>query len=207
MSAEQKLEEAKFYLHKLLELQSFPQDIDVQKALKYYLSAFLSASASVRDYLLEDFNVKFCLNISLTEKLQRHKFEKEARRSGNQAALQFVQWWRKQDDALRSDPIGRLLINKRHIDIHRVQAKPDLAKITAKETLDVSESAELKVFKDGKLVETRKSAEQPAPTPKETETTFDWFFSEYPNEPIITVCEKFLDKLTKFVSEAEQKFP
>lgn len=207
MSAKQKLEEAEFYLHKLHELQSLPQDADAQKALKHYLSAFLSASVSVPDYLLEDFNIKFCLNIPLSERRFRDKFEREARRTGNQTALGFIQWWRKQNGTLRRDPVGRVLIGKRHIEIHRVQVKPDLVKITVKETLPITESVELKLFnKEGKLVETRKGAEQPAPRPKETETTFDWFFSEYPDEPVIIVCEKFLGKLTSLVSEAEQNF-
>lgn len=208
MSAKGKLEEAKFFLEKLHGLQSLPQDLDTQRKSYCYLSAFLSAAVSVTDYLLEDYNAKFSLNIALTEKLYPETFEKAAKKTGNQAALQFFRWWRKEKKALENDPIGKLLIGKRHIDIHRVQTKPDLAKIEIRNTIHPSGSLEIKRFsREGKLVETRKTPEQPPAKPKAGETTFDWFFTEYPDEPVITVCDKFLDKLTSLVSEAEQNFP
>jgi hypothetical protein len=207
MSAKQKLEEAKFFLEKLHGLQSLPQDFDKQTESKYYLAAFLSAAASVPDYLLEDYNAKFSLNISLSDKLYPDTFERAAKRTDNQPALLFLQWWKKEKKALEKDPIGELLIGKRHIDTHRVQIKPDLAKFVVSDSIHISGSLEAKLFRDGKLVETRKSAEQLAPSREETETTFNWFFSEYPDEPVLTVCEKFLDRVTSFVAEAERRFP
>lgn len=207
MSAKGKLEEAKFFFEKLRGLQSVPQDLDTQWESYYYLSAFLSAAVSVIDYLLEDYSGRFSLNIPLTEKLYPDTSENEAKRTGNQAALQFLQWWRMGKNTLGNDPIGKLLIGKRHIDIHRVQTKPDLARIEIKHTLPMSGSLGIKVFHEGKLVETRKTPEQHPPRPKATEATFDWFFTEYPDEPVITVCAKFLDKLTNLASEAEHNFP
>lgn len=206
MSAKQKLEEAEFFLDKLHGLQSLPQDLDKQTESKYYLAAFLSAAVSVLDYLLEDYNAKFSLNIPLTEKLYAETFQKAARKANNQPALSFIQWWKKEKKLLENGPIGRLLVGKRHINIHRVQTKPDLAKIVVRESIHISESVEAKLFRDGKLVETRKSAEQPSPSRKETEVAFNWFFSEYPDEPVLTVCEKFLLGLTSLVLEAERRF-
>jgi len=207
MSAKGKLEEAKFFLEKLHSLQSLPQDLDTQKESRYYLSVFQSAAVSVTDYLLEDYNAKFSLNIPLTEKLYPKTFGKTAKETGNQAALQFLQWWEKEKKALENDPIGKLLIGKRHIDIHRVQTKPDLAKIRANDYGHASEIAIVCKFQEGKEVEVSRSPEQPSPKPKAGETTFDWFFGEYSDEPVLTVCDKFLDKLTNLVLEAEHKFP
>lgn len=207
MSAKAKLEEAKFFLEKLHGLQSLPQDLDIQRESHCYLSAFLPTAVSVIDYLLEDYNTNFSLNILPTKKLYPKTFERAAKETGNQAALQFFQWWRKEKKALENDPIGKLLIGKRHVDVHRMQTKPDLAKIGVKDYIHVSGSVVVRKFQEGKEVEIYRSPEQPSPSPKATETTFDWFFSEYPDEPIITVCDKFLDRLTSLILEAEQKFP
>ena len=206
MPAKQKFSEAEFFLEKLHGLQSLPQDLDKQTESKYYLAAFLSAAVSVLDYLLEDYNTKLSLNIPLTEKLYPEKFEEAAKRTNNQPALLFIQWWKKEKKALENDTIGELIIGKRHINTHRLQTKPDLAKIVASDSISISDSVEVKLFRDGKLVETRKSAEQPTQSQKKAETTFDWFFVEYPNEPVLTVCEKLLSKLARLIVEAEQSF-
>lgn len=207
--AKEKLEEAKFFLEKLhASTQLLPQDLPTQRESHYYLSAFLSASVSAIDYVLEDYNVKFSLHIPLTKKWLRSAFEKEAKRLDNKAALAFLEWWREKRKDLENDSIGRLVIGKRHIDIHRVQTKPDLAKIQTGDGIVLSSgSLEIKVFREGKLVETRKALEQPPLSPKATKATFDWFFSEYPGEPMMSVCEKFLDKVDSFVSEAVKRFP
>lgn len=209
MSAKKKLLEAEFFLEKLRDSsQALPQDLQRQWESHCYLSAFLSAAVSVIDYLLEDYNTKFSLNIPLADKQFRKTFEREAKRTGNQAALDFLDWWRGEREALeKKDPIGRLLIGKRHIDIHRVETKPDLAKVGMSGTIPISGSLVAKLIVDGEVVETRTSPDQAPVEPEVRETTFDWFFSEYPDEPVITVCDKFLDMVGSFVSEAEKRFP
>lgn len=209
MSAKQKLQESKFFLEKLRgSLQLLPQDLTTRRESNYYLSAFLAAAVSVFDHLLEDYNVKFSLGILLTDKLHPDAFRKEATRTSNHAALRFLEWWAKEKKALeQNDPIGKLL-NKRHLNIHRKQTRPDLAKIkTGDGNLPTSGSLGIKVFREGKLAETRNAQEQPGPKPKIKETTFDWFFSDYPDEPVINACEKLLASLESFVSEAEKTFP
>ncbi|OGN97215.1 MAG: hypothetical protein A2Z77_06515 [Chloroflexi bacterium RBG_13_51_36] len=207
MSAKKRLQEARFFLEELRDsLQSLPQDSPTQMKSCYYLSAFQSAAVSVVDYLLEDANIEFSLGISLDEKL-RDIFESKAKEIDNKAALDFLKWWREEREALKNDPIGKLLTDKRHIGIHRRQTKPDLAKIETGGNLSFSGSLGIKHPCQDKLVDTCKTPEQPPTRPKATETNFDWFFSDYPDEPVITVCGKFLDKLARLVSEAERKFP
>ena len=207
MPAKQKLKEAEFFLEKLRGLQALPQDLIKQTESKYYLEAFLSAAVSVLDYLLEDYNVKFSLNIPLSCKLYPETFEKAAQKVSNQSALSFIEWWKEEKKTLEKDPTVKLLINKRHIDVHRIQIKPDLAKVVLRDSIYISSSVEVELFREGKLVETRKSAEQHPQSRKKAETTFDWFFSECPDESVLVVCEKFLCKLTGFIAEAEQSFP
>lgn len=206
ITAKEKLEEAKFFIEKLRGLQLFPQDLETQHEVHYYLSAFLSASVSVIDYLLEDYNVKFSILIPLTKKLTPNTFKKESKRTSNDAALQFLQYWVEKKKALKNDPIGKLLVGKRHINIHRVQTKPDIAKIKAMDKICFLENAVVYQLKGGKSVETYRSPEQFSIESKTIETKFDWFFSEYPDEPMMTVCDKFLEMIESFVSAVEKKF-
>ncbi len=208
MSVKQGLERVERRLTRLRKLLSIHQDADAEKEIQDCLDALLSDFVSVPEYLLQDFNLKFGLNIPLTEKSFRQKFQSKAKRTGNQTALQFFSWWGKQFDLLREDPIGGLLIGKRNIARHRTQVILDLTKIAVRLTIPVPKiSYKVELFQDGKLLETSRSAEQLAPSPKKTEITSGRFFSEYPDESIVTVCEKFLAKLINFVSAAEQKFP
>ncbi len=208
MSVKQGLERVERRLTRLRKLLSIHQDADAEKEIQDCLDALLSDFVIVPEYLLQDFNLKFGLNIPLTERYFRREFQSKAKRTGNQAALQFISWWGKQLDLLREDPIGGLLIGKRNIDRHRTPVILDLTKIAVRLTIPVPKiSYKVEVFQDGKLLETSGSAEQPSPNPKKTEITSGRFFSEHPDESIVTVCEKFLAKLINFASAAEQKFP
>jgi hypothetical protein len=53
------------------------------------LTAFLAISRGVIDHLLEEYNVKFGLNIPLETKLFNDTFKEVARRQYNQTALEF----------------------------------------------------------------------------------------------------------------------
>jgi len=102
-----------------------------------------------------------------------------------------------------------LLTNKRHIDVHRTQIKPDLAKIEVRDTITLSESVRVEKYDtEGKLIEISESPkEPPKPKPKESEVSVAWFFKEYDIEPVISVCEKYFQMMKDFVEEAEQNFP
>lgn len=207
MSAREKLEEAQFFLEKLrASAQLLPQDLATQKESRYYLSAFEAAAVSVIDYLLEDCNDRFSLGILLSERNLRSAFEREVQKPSNEAASESFQWWKQRRGQLECDPIGQVMIGKRHIDIHRTLTRPDLAKIETGNGIVLSSgSLDKRVFRKGKPVEVLKSPEQPTQRPKATDATFNWFFSDYPDEPVIAVCEKFLDKLESFVSNAEDR--
>jgi hypothetical protein len=203
MTARNKLEEAEYFLTKMREIR--PD----QEEFSFNLSAFLSSARSVPDYLLEDYNVKYSLQIPLTDELYPRTFEEKAKQAGNQTAISFIKWWGQKKVTLMNDPIGSLLSDKRNIDIHRTHVKPDLTKIEIRETITASVSIRIaKYDKEGKLIEISESPEEPPkPKPEEREVSAAWFFKEYDKEPVIPVCEKYLQMMKDFVSEAEQKFP
>jgi hypothetical protein len=74
MTVNDKIKEAEYFLGKI---KSSPFNDE----LNYLVSAFLSAARSIPDYLLEDYNIKFGLNIPLTDILYIRTFEKEAKSS------------------------------------------------------------------------------------------------------------------------------
>lgn len=202
MTARDKLEEAEYFLTKMCEIR--PD----QKEFLFNLSSFLSAARSVPDYLLEYFNIKYSLQIPLAEKLYPDTFEKRAKQTGNLFALSFIQWWKQKMAVLANDPMWALLTNKRHIDVHRTHAKPDLAKLRVTETITSTASIRIEKYdKEGKLIEIFESPKELVkPKPKEREASVVWFFREYDKEPVISACEKYLQMMKDFVKEAEQKF-
>ena len=80
------------------------------------LSAFLSETCSIPEYLLEDANIKFSLGISLKDKIL-NVFSNRA--IGNQKAQKFFSAYSSEYKKLSQDPIGNLLLNKRRISVHR----------------------------------------------------------------------------------------
>lgn len=204
MYGKDKLKEAEDFLEKI---KKYYQQ-EVRDEFLFDLSAFLSSVRSVPDYLLEGYNLKYSLNIPLSDKLYPSTFEKEAKQSHNSDAILFIKWWKNYIKNLQTDPIFSLLKSKRDISIHRKQIKPDLAKLEIKETIHLSDSIKIQKYdQEGRLIETFESEIKDVPKAEKSEVTFNWFFSEYEREPVINVCEKYLNIMKKFVKEAELKFP
>ena len=139
MVAEQKIAEAEYFLDKIT--QAFTRNDFIPN-----LSAFLSATRSIPDYLLEDYNTKLGLNIPLTEKLYVDIFSDEAVNQGNQIAQKFIKEYKTQLKNIYNDPLGKLLTTKRNISIHRtgvpIQGR---FKRVIHETINISDSVSIKV--------------------------------------------------------------
>ena len=69
MVVNQKIEEAEYFLDKI-------KNAKKREVFIPNLSAFLASSRSIADYLLEDYNLTFGLQISLNDKLYPNTFEK-----------------------------------------------------------------------------------------------------------------------------------
>jgi len=202
MTAMAKAREAEFYLGKMRKSYT-----NVEEEFVYYLSAFLAASRSIPDHLLEEYNVKYGLNLPLTEKLYADRFESRAKEIHHSDALRFIRFWKERMNALQRDPIGGLIISMRNLNVHRVVVKPDLVKVEITDTFVFTDSVRVEKFdKEGKLVEVCESPREHPMKPEEVPARVDWYFKEYEKEPIIAVCERFLAIIKDFVDETRRSF-
>ncbi len=196
------LEKAEFFLQKMREFYGNPKEFN------YYLSAFLAALRSIPEYLLEEYNGKYGLNIPMAKKLTPKLFEDRARLIGHKNALQFIEFWKGKMQQFGEDSAGSLLFSKRNLDIHRKPVRPDLVKVMIPVTVTVQASIRAEKYdQEGKFVEVRESPREPPPKVEETKGSVDWFFKEYEDEPIITICERFLKLMKDFIREAHESFP
>jgi len=112
MVVDEKIEEAKYFLDKIKKATE-------RKDFIPNLSAYLSATRSIPDYLLEDYNVKYGLKISLDKTLNKDIFEEVARRRNNPNAIAFIKSYNNNFKKLTRDKIAKLLLTKRNIRVHR----------------------------------------------------------------------------------------
>jgi hypothetical protein len=83
------------------------------------LTAFLALARSILDYLLEDYNTKFGLNIQLSDRFFKQTFENEAKKQKNHSASQFIIFYKKELDVFQNNQPSKFLSEKRNIKIHR----------------------------------------------------------------------------------------
>lgn len=161
--------------------------------------AFLSKIRSVPDVMLEDFNRKFKLGISLEERLFPEDFIKRARKLNNQEAISFFNWWKNELEQIRSSTVGPLF-DLRNISIHRKTVTTDLKRINV--TAKISCFAEIAVYDaKGNLVSKSSSIrpqdEKPEP-PK-----IEWSFKEYPNDNALDISKKLFSEIERMLKEAQ----
>ncbi|MBI3859799.1 MAG: hypothetical protein HY296_06160 [Thaumarchaeota archaeon] len=199
MGVDEKVAEAEYFLQRLR--TTYPND-----DFKFELSAFLSSVRSIADYLLEEYNQKCKLGITITDKLTIPTFKAEATRSGNSHASKFIRWYEAEIGRIGNNPIGRLVFTRRNLNIHRAQG-PLHAKITLHEYLTITESVTVTVYDEkGQVIGVGGSQPSPPPTSKPAESEISWYFSDYTSEDIPTVCEKSLGMIRKLVEDARKSF-
>jgi hypothetical protein len=94
------IKDAEYFLHLL-------SDKYTRDELRPNLTAFLAISRGVIDHLLEEYNMKFGLNIPLDKKLNIDTFEKGVKRQNNQPALRFINFYKCEFDTLTDTPVWR----------------------------------------------------------------------------------------------------
>jgi hypothetical protein len=104
----------------------------------------MSATRSIPDYLLEDYNMKLGLNIPLTETLYLKDFRREAKTQNNRIAKKFIDRYDTELRKLYNDALGGLLMSKRNIEIHRTDV-PIQAKFSRvlSETISITDSVSI----------------------------------------------------------------
>jgi len=190
MTARDKLWEAEFFLNKLHApfKNAKPGHLvllikNAEKGWNAYLSAFLSAMRSILDHLLEDYNIKHSLDIPLTEKLYPRTFKRRAKELKDEAALNFLKWWKMKMREINKDPTCSFLFNLRHISTHRRQVRPGIAKVT------------LFASKEGEKSKPARGA-----------IVHGWFFRDHDEEDILTMCNKYFAAMKEIVDEANRKY-
>lgn len=139
MVVDQKIVEAEYFLDKIknaIKREDFIPN----------LSAFLSSARSIADYLLEDYNLKFGLQISLNDKLYPHTFEDIARQKNSRNALAFIYFYNTEFDKVKQDQICALLLIKRNIKVHRTDVSLQASfSVPLTDTIDIHDSVSVEV--------------------------------------------------------------
>ena len=112
MVVDEKIEEANYFLDRIKKATE-------RKDFIPNLSAYLSATRSIPDYLLEDYKVKYGLKISLDKTLNKDIFEEVARKRNNRNAIAFIKGYNNNFKKLKRDRLAKLLLTKRNIRVHR----------------------------------------------------------------------------------------
>jgi|SRR5215212_6541417 len=103
MSAKQHIKDAEYFL-RLLRTKYIREEV------RPLLTAFLTITKGVSDYLLEEYNLKLGLNIPLSEKLTIKRFKDEAKKQSNYAALKFINYYESEFSTIKKDTIGSLML-------------------------------------------------------------------------------------------------
>ena len=217
MTADEKIKESEYNLQKLKDLKMNP----MSEEIKFLLSNFLNSSRSILYHLLEDFNLKYRLQIrrALDIKTFRKRAERICRKTDDRVlvenmknALRFAEWYKQELRNIKKDEGYGFMTELRNINVHRRGVQPS-RRIGMKGPLTFSAGQEshidmTDVYSKGS--KTAKMTIEDKATGKIEERQVDaineWVFNENPNQDVTTVCDLFLKKLKNMVNEAQSRF-
>jgi len=177
-NTKKKLEEAKYFLE---QMQAYVED---PKKFVFNLSAFLSAARSVTFVMQSEFK----------------------------SSPGFDDWYEDKKKEMANDKDFEFFNKLRVATIHKKPVVPHKKiKISISETIATSESITIRVIdKEGNVVseQTVKSEPQKNKPSQETEVTtkHSWYFEERPNDDLLELCNKYIQKIEKLVEECEKQF-
>jgi hypothetical protein len=201
LTARGKIEEAGYFL-------SLFEDVSLD-VLKHYISAFLGASRSIFDHMLEDYRIWFKLDD--VKILSAKTFRQLAEERENEKALEFVKWYEERLSALRKNVNYGFLFKKRDHNIHRNSSKETRVvtwhgpftfqagseatiPVTMPRNLGSPTQVEGKVTKDGKT------------DTFPVNVTVAVFFDEKPDISILDLCSALLNDAKLMVEDAEKRW-
>lgn len=186
-----KLEEARYFLEKLIETKDDP------KLSYFYLSAFLSAWRSVLDVVLCDLVKHYPLGLDGKSELKitDRDFWVAANALNHTEALRFIGWWRQKADIVRKHPLSK----ERNKIVHK-EYPPRIVYVPSTFSsgtgLIVSESGEVAglsgAFPEGAI---------PVTIAVAPSTTIEIKFLD-----ILDMCKKGFALMESIVKEAEKEF-
>lgn len=186
-----KLEEAQYFLKKLIRLKAEPE------LANFYLSAFLSAWRSVLDVALFDFVKYYPLRLDEESKLRitDRDFWVAANALSHIEALRFIRWWRQKADIVRKHPLSK----ERNKIVHKGYP-PRI--VYAPQTL--SSGAGLIVSERGEVVASSGALPGGVSLPIIVVAPSSTIEIEFPD--IVNECMKGLTLMKGIVKEAEKEF-
>jgi len=173
-----KLEEAKYFLE---QMQVYVED---RKKFAFNLSAFLSAARSITFVMQSEFK----------------------------SSPGFDDWYKDKQKEMNNDGDFGFFNHLRVATIHKKPVVPHKkTEIGISETIAVSESITIRVIdKEGNVVseQTLESEPKENKPSQETKVTVkhSWYFEERPNDDLLELWNKYIQKIEKLVEECEKQF-
>jgi hypothetical protein len=213
MAVDQKIDNAEYFLNKI-------RNAKKREDIIPNISAFLSETTSIPDYLLEDYNLKYGLGI---KRMYKNTFIEQAIIQKNQGAIRFIIEYISNFNELKKDPVVERLWHKRNVQVH---SKHDPLQanfsVNLPESVPDNDSVDIEVRdKDGNLTTksgllnkiksgVEKKIKSISELKKQSTTrsmTMTWFFTDYKDRDVVDLCETYL-KLTKsFINHLRNEFP
>ena len=210
LRSEDKLESLERTLYRIREIR----DIAAVEVMSDAIDDFASKAASVRDYLLQDINIKYGSKVRESE-VGISKFRDVARSDKDIAS--FLAWYDTGEKSRMSNCFYRVVLegNKglRNISVHRRIVRPDSAKMTLHETVTLSEVVtvtKVNIHGETILYNFESPHEKTESPPKQAMTspqsTTEWYFKACPGIEITDGFAEVLRLLRQFVSDAKLAF-
>ncbi|MEO0124004.1 MAG: hypothetical protein ABIL69_08400 [candidate division WOR-3 bacterium] len=163
-------------------LKRLADEVATCEPFKYNLSAFLSAGRSVTFVMQTEFS----------------------------SVPEFKEWYDEKQKELNSDPLMKLMNDKRRVTIHQKPIQPrSKIDVFLKSTITITDHlVEILHHKNG-TYERFESNEKTPPIPKKEKTAevrYHWYFEDIADEDILTLSQTYIAKLELLVNECESRF-
>jgi len=162
-------------------MQVFVED---RKKFKFNLSAFLSAARSATFIMQSEFK----------------------------SSPGFDDWYEDKKKEMANDEDFKFFNDLRVATIHKKPVVPHKkTEIGIYETIVVSDSVTIRVIdKEGNVVSEQTIESKPKENKPSQETKVivkhSWYFEERPNDDLLELCNKYIQKIEKLVDECEKQF-
>jgi hypothetical protein len=213
MAVDQKITNAEYFLNKI-------RNAKTREDVIPNISAFLSETTSIPDYLLEDYNLKYGLGI---KRMCKNTFIEQAIIQKNQGAIRFIIEYISKFNQLKKDPVVERLWHKRNVQVHsKNDALQANFSVNLSESVPVSDLVDIEVrdkdgnlkTKSGLLNKIKSGVEKKINSINElkkqsttSSMTVIWFFTDYKDRDVLDLCETYLKLMKTFVSDLKHEFP
>jgi len=202
MGAEDKIEEANYFLRRLCRARP--------EVFHYYLSAFLSSWRSVLDVMLYDFAQLYSLGFDSRNRIDDEGFEIAARATKQREALSFLDWWRRQFEHVSKSPLYRA----RNMIIHRGTSPlthsfplTPIASLPPSNHLVIETiPVRIRFLKNGIMISGKAVKSLKFPNRPRKRIKVEAVFEDVPTRKATDVCKEALDQMKSIIGVAERDY-